>query len=79
MNRHIAFCVLAAAISVASCTVHRPTKGIATPWGAAAVHSFRPYHAVSDPTSRRVDTQVAQVLDGFDSAEPQRGVRVAVR
>jgi hypothetical protein len=77
MNRHIAFCILIVGIA-AGCTTHPPTRVIATPWAAAAVHSFRPYQA-SDPAPREIDTQVAQSLDDFDSIAPKNDVRLAVR
>jgi hypothetical protein len=69
MNRHIALCVLATVTLVAGCTTNRPTRGIATPWGAAALHSFRSYQGVGQPDPHHVEIQVTKILNAVEAAE----------
>jgi hypothetical protein len=62
------------------CATVGSTRGIATPWGAAGVHSFAPEKSAPTPSARKVDAQVAQLLDDAQRAQStDESVRVASR
>ena len=70
--------LLLATATLASGCATVSTGGIATPWGVAAIHSFRPEQSTTLPSERKVDAQVARLLD--DASQPADGnVRVAAR
>lgn len=81
MNRHIAILVLtaAAALTASGCATLGSTSGIATPWGAAGIHSFRPEKNAKAPDAKKVDAQVARLLDDATPANGEEETRVAAR
>jgi hypothetical protein len=70
--------MLATATLAGGCATVGSTGGIATPWGAAAIHSFRPEKSGTGPSERKVDAQVARLLDDA-SQSADSNVRVAAR
>ena len=71
--------VLMATVTLATgCATVGSTRGIATPWGAAGLHSFAPEK--SEPSARKVDAQVARLLDDAQRAQnADADVRVAAK
>ena len=70
--------LLAAATLASGCATVGSTGAIATPWGAAGIHSFRPDKSTPEPSERSVDAQVARLLDDA-SQSADRNVRMAAR
>ncbi len=66
----IVFCVIAQT----GCASRGSTRGLVTPWGAAAIHNFRPA-AVHEPDDKALNAEVARLLDEQDSS----GTFVAAR
>jgi hypothetical protein len=62
------------AIAQTGCAGRRATRGVVTPWGAAAIHTIRPA-AVHEPDDRALNAEVARLLDPQDSS----GTFVAAR
>jgi hypothetical protein len=60
------------------CATVGSTRALATPWGAAGLHSFAPDK--KEPSARKVNAQVAQLLDDEQRAQnTDADVRVASR
>lgn len=71
--RLIFFAMVAATLG--GCASIGGTQAVATPWGAAGVHSFKPDKA-AEPSAKHADAQVALLLD---REEQSNGVMVATR
>ena len=72
-------CMLLAAIFLCAvtqtgCASRGATRGLVTPWGAAAIHTFHPA-AANEPDDKAVNAEVARLLDEQDS----NGTFVAAR
>ena len=72
---------LVASISVLSgCATSPSTSGIATPWAAVGIHSFKPEQDELAPNAAKVDRQVARLLDDATrAAQDDADTRVAAR
>lgn len=70
-----------ATVTLASgCASVGSTRALATPWGAAGIHSFAPDKSAAEPSEHKVDAQVARLLDDAQRAQNTDGdVRVAAR
>jgi hypothetical protein len=55
--------LLGALASISGCASIHSTRAVATPWGVAGVHSFRPEEPRPTLRARAVDAQVGKVLD----------------
>lgn len=64
--------------AVAGCATTPSTSGLATPWGVAGIHSFKP-QKTPEPNESKVDKQVAQLLDDASQTSKDANVRVAGR
>ena len=73
--------VLMSTVTLASgCATVGSTRAIATPWCAAGLHSFAPDKSAPEPSARKVDAQVARLLDDAQRAQnADADVRVAAR
>jgi len=67
---------VAASATAAGCAATPSTGGIATPWGIAGIHSFKPQKTV-EPDAEKVDRQVAQLLNDASQTSKDAKVRVA--
>ena len=72
----LALIVMASAVA-AGCAATQSTGALATPWGVAGVHSFKPQQTPPEPNAAKVDKQVAQLLDDASQADKDADVRVA--
>ena len=68
--------IVATSAVAAGCATTPSTSGLATPWGVAGIHSFKPQKA-PQPNATKVDRQVAQLLDDASEATGDSDVRVA--
>ena len=72
--------VMATVTLASGCATVGSTRALATPWGAAGIHSFKPDKNVSEPSAQKVDAQVARLLDDAQRAQnTDEDVRVAAR
>ncbi|MEP7247185.1 MAG: hypothetical protein ABI885_26355 [Gammaproteobacteria bacterium] len=71
--RHILFVMIAATLG--GCASMGGTQALATPWGAAGVHSFKPEKPAA-PNEKKADAQIALLLDRQEASED---VMVATR
>jgi len=72
--------LMATATLASGCATVGTTRAIATPWGAAGLHTFAPEKNASEPNARKVDAQVAQLLNDVQRAQNiDEGTRVASR
>lgn len=80
MNRHAGLIILlASAVAFTGCATLDSTRAIATPWGAGAVHSFKPKPKALQANKRQVDALVTNLLESSPSENPALDVRVAAR
>ena len=70
--------IVTAIAAVAGCAATPSTSGIATPWGIAGIHSFKP-QKTAEPNAEKVDQQVAQLLNDASQPSKDANVRVAAR
>ena len=77
MRRIMLIAVIVATSAMAGCATTPSTSGLATPWGVAGVHSFKPQKTQPEPSAAKVDKQVAQLLDDASQASKDADVRVA--
>jgi len=78
MQRIITIALLATtSVIVAGCATTPSSGGVATPWGVAGIHSFKPQTTPEEPNAAKVDKQVAQLLDDASQATKDADVRVA--
>lgn len=79
-KRILTIVLIATATLAAGCATSGATRGIATPWGAAGIHSFAPEKSAPQPNERKVDAQVAKLLDDASRAQnADADVRVVAR
>jgi hypothetical protein len=79
-KRILTIVMIATATLATGCATVGSTRGIATPWGAAGIHSFKPEKSAPQPSERKVDAQVAKLLDDASRAQnADEDVRVAAR
>jgi hypothetical protein len=79
-QRILTIVMLATAALATGCATVGSTQGIATPWGAAGIHSFAPEKNAPQPSERKVNAQVAKMLDDASRAQNlDEDVRVAAR
>jgi hypothetical protein len=78
-NRSVVLLALAVVVPVlAGCATSPSTRGIATPWAVAGIHSFKPKQ--DEPNAAKVDRTVARLLDDASRAsEADADTRVAAR
>jgi len=69
--------IMAASAMTVGCASTPSTGALATPWGVAGIHSFKPQKDESEPNAAKVDRQVAQLLDDASRASNEANVRVA--
>jgi hypothetical protein len=78
MQRIILIALMVATSAVAAgCATTPMSSGLATPWGIAGIHSFKPKPTPPEPNAVKVDKQVAQLLDDASQASQDANVRVA--
>lgn len=78
MQRIMIIALIAATSALAAGCATSPTTGaLATPWGVAGIHSFKPEQKPAEPNAAKVDKQVAQLLDDASQTDQDAGVRVA--
>jgi hypothetical protein len=78
MRRFVLIALIVASSAVAAgCAATPSTAGIATPWGVAGIHSFKPQKEARQPNAAKVDQQVAQLLDDASQTSKDANVRVA--
>jgi len=78
--QHYVLLAAAAALPLLSgCATGPSTTGIATPWAAAGIHSFKPDPQLREPNPAKVDKQVARLLDDATLATADADTRVAAR
>ena len=73
MTRYM-FIVAALSCALTGCATTGPTRGVVTPWGGLAVHSFNGPKAQA-PDAKAVNAEVARLLDDQDEG----ATRVAAR
>jgi len=71
--------IVATSAVAAGCATTTQTGALATPWGVAGVHSFKPDTKPVEPNASKVDKQVAQLLDDASQASKDADVRVATK
>jgi hypothetical protein len=74
--------MLAALVATLSgCATVGGAHALATPWGVGGLYSFKDKAALAgEPSTRKVDVQVAQALDHYDPQQSaNEDVRVASR
>ena len=64
-------------LSPGGCATTQTTGALATPWGLAGIHSFKPEQMPVQPNAAKVDKQVAQLLDNASQVDKDADVRVA--
>ena len=80
MQRIVIIALIAATSALAAgCAATQTTGALATPWGVAGVHSFKPEQTPAEPNAAKVDKQVAQLLDDASRADKDPNVRVAAK
>jgi hypothetical protein len=80
MQRIVIIALIAATSALAAGCAATPTSGaLATPWGVAGIHSFKPEQKPAEPNASKVDKQVAQLLDDASRTDEDPGVRVAAK
>jgi hypothetical protein len=79
MRRIMLITLIVAASAMAGCATTPATSGLATPWGVAGIHSFKPQKTQAEPNAAKVDKQVAQLLDDASQTSKDANVRVAAR
>jgi hypothetical protein len=78
MHRNVVIALIVAMSAVAAGCATTPTTGaLATPWGVARVHSFKPQQQPAEPNAAKLDKQVAQLLDETSQALEDANIRVA--
>jgi starvation-inducible outer membrane lipoprotein len=71
--------IVAMSAVLAGCAATPTTGALATPWGVAGIHSFKPEKTPAEPNAAKVDKQVAQLLDDASQTDKDAGVRVAAK
>ena len=69
--------ILAISAVAGGCATTATTGALATPWGVAGIHSFKPEQLPAQPNAAKVDKQVAQLLDDASQVDKDADVRVA--
>ena len=69
--------IVATSAVLAGCAATPTSGALATPWGVAGIHSFKPEPLPAEPNAAKVDKQVAQLLDDASQTDQDPGVRVA--
>jgi hypothetical protein len=78
VNRYVPILAVVLA-TLTGCATVGSTHALATPWGAAGIHSFKPEKSDKpvEPSAKDVDAQVAALLDNAQSDDD--AVRMATR
>ncbi len=78
MRRIMLIALTMATTALAAGCAATPSGGaLATPWGVAGIHSFKPQKTPAEPGDTKVDKQVAQLLDDASQTSKDADVRVA--